>query len=168
MPCQREAGRGHSQDSWPKLAKGIFHTIWHHAQYINWGELAEKWLGIGRQVVSNCIVHHLFCIFFYHYYYYYYYYYYFPFLFCPIKLSLSQPTNSTVFFPILSPIPLGGSEQMAVWCLAACWVKAQQSFWHPTWGTKGWDNDRSDQSVLRQICYKHSLYWFSSCCHNVD
>ena len=36
----QEAGKGHSQDSWPKLAKGIFHTIWHHAQYINWGELA--------------------------------------------------------------------------------------------------------------------------------
>jgi len=43
MLCQRgdeqEAGRECRQDSWPKLTKGIFHTIWHHAQHINWGEL---------------------------------------------------------------------------------------------------------------------------------
>ena len=37
----RETGRGHSQDRWPKLAKGIFHTIWHHAEYINWGKKKE-------------------------------------------------------------------------------------------------------------------------------
>ena len=33
-----EVGTGHSQGSWPKLAKGVFHTMWCHAQYINWEE----------------------------------------------------------------------------------------------------------------------------------
>ena len=39
-PASEEAGgaqgvgRGHSRDSWPQLTKGIFHTIWHHAQHI--------------------------------------------------------------------------------------------------------------------------------------
>jgi len=32
-----EAGRGHSRDSSPKLAKGILHTIKRRAQYISWG-----------------------------------------------------------------------------------------------------------------------------------
>jgi len=34
----QEAGKGHSWDNWPKLAKGIFHTIWRHAQHIKLGE----------------------------------------------------------------------------------------------------------------------------------
>jgi len=54
--------------------------------------------GINQCVVSNCIVRHSFYVFFYQYYY-------FPFLFCCIKLSLSQPTSFN-FFPVLSPIPL--------------------------------------------------------------
>ena len=65
----QEAGRGHSQDSWPKLAKGIFHTLWHLAQCINWGQLVRRqqlllwdWLGLGQQVVSNCITHRLLCM----------------------------------------------------------------------------------------------------------
>lgn len=28
----QEARRGHNQDSWPRLDKGIFHTIWCHAE----------------------------------------------------------------------------------------------------------------------------------------
>jgi len=37
----------------------------------------------------------------------------------PVKLSLSQPMSFLTFpLLILSPIPLGGSEQVAVWCLA--------------------------------------------------
>lgn len=51
----------------------------------------------------------------------------FPFLFCPIKLSLSQPM-SVNFFPVLSTIPLGVNEQMAVQCLAYCWVKPQHTY----------------------------------------
>lgn len=35
-------------------------------------------------------------------------------------------------------IPLGvKGDQKAVWCLAACQDKPQQSFWHPTWGSQG-------------------------------
>ena len=34
----QEAGRGHSQDSWPQLTKGMSHTIGHHAQHIKLGE----------------------------------------------------------------------------------------------------------------------------------
>jgi len=33
----QEAGRGHSQDSWLKMTRGILHSIWCHAQYIIWG-----------------------------------------------------------------------------------------------------------------------------------
>lgn len=51
------------------------------------------------------------------------YYYYFPFIFCPIKLLLSQPTSFTFFFFFFLLIffsnPLWGSEWTAVWCLAA-------------------------------------------------
>uniref|UniRef100_A0A8C3KGJ2 Uncharacterized protein n=1 Tax=Calidris pygmaea TaxID=425635 RepID=A0A8C3KGJ2_9CHAR len=60
----------------------------------NWQLLLGNRLGISQRVVSNCIVHHLFCIFFYHYYCNY-----FLFLCCPIKLFLSQPTNFTSFPP---------------------------------------------------------------------
>ena len=38
-----EAGREHNRDSWPRLAKGIFHAVWHHARYIrqgNWPDTA--------------------------------------------------------------------------------------------------------------------------------
>lgn len=49
------------------MAKRIFHTTKHHAQYINWGDLpaeeSQLWLrdrlSIIQQMVSNCIVHHL-------------------------------------------------------------------------------------------------------------
>ena len=34
----QEVGRGHSRDSWPQLTKGIFHTVWRHAQHIKLGE----------------------------------------------------------------------------------------------------------------------------------
>ena len=103
--------------------------------------------------MRNCIVHHLFCI------------YYsldllvfvllllpillppilllpillllFPFLFCPINQSLSQPMCFTFFFfffffffsdiLMFSPIPLWGSERIAVWCWGACQVKPQHA-----------------------------------------
>ena len=91
------AGKEHSQDNWPKLAKGIFYTMSRHAEQENWGELARGWqlllrgwLGFGQWVVSNCFLHDLFCIFFYHYYY-------FPFLFCPIKLSVSHSVSYNFF-----------------------------------------------------------------------
>ena len=50
-----------------QTAKVILHTMGCHAQYISWGDLAgghrlllEDWLSIGQQVVSQCVVHHLF------------------------------------------------------------------------------------------------------------
>lgn len=48
----KETGREHSWGRWPKVAKGIFHSIERHAQYINWGEL-PGWmvdLDLGRGV----------------------------------------------------------------------------------------------------------------------
>ena len=32
------AGRGHSQDSWPQLAQGMFHAIRRHAQHVKLGD----------------------------------------------------------------------------------------------------------------------------------
>ena len=76
LPCQwwvegaQGAKRTQNQDSWPKMAKEIFHTVWHHMkkQY-NWGELTMgtaaafgDWLAIIWQVLSNCFVHQLFCV----------------------------------------------------------------------------------------------------------
>ena len=105
----QEAGRGHSQDSWPKQAKEIFHTIWCHAEQKTGGAgpgVHAHCSGTGWALVSRwraTALYIMFCIFFYHYYYY------FPFLFCPIKVSLSQPPSFTIF-PILSPTPLQGHD----------------------------------------------------------
>lgn len=78
------------------------------------------WASASR-VVSNCIVHHLFCIF----YYYNFYYYYFPFLFCPSKLSLSQPMHFASFFfhNIFSPNPTAveGREKQVSSCVVLTW-----------------------------------------------
>jgi len=46
----QESGREHSQDSWPKLPKGVFHIIWHHAQNINWG---GGWVEMGSLFFSR-------------------------------------------------------------------------------------------------------------------
>lgn len=68
------AWKDHGQDSWPEQAKGIFHAVEHHVQYINWGELSGScWfllgdrLAIGQVVVNYCILRHLFffsCVYF--------------------------------------------------------------------------------------------------------
>lgn len=72
--CVQEVGREHIHDSWPELSTGIFHTVIHPAQCINWEPanlLASSfyltvgvklsWMSwIGQLVVSICIVHH-FC-----------------------------------------------------------------------------------------------------------
>lgn len=51
---------------WPEEAKWIFHTTEHHAQDINWRQLAGScwfllWQGVGtgQWVVSDCTGHHL-------------------------------------------------------------------------------------------------------------
>jgi len=118
----QEAGKGYSQGSWPKLTKGIFRTIWRHAEHINWGELSQgwrllgDWLDISQRLwaIALCITCFVYSIFS-------------PFLFCPIKLSLSQST-SFAFFPILSPIAPGtGSEWKPVCCSAGGQAKPKQS-----------------------------------------
>lgn len=43
-----QCGRGHSQDNWPQITRGIFHTIWHHVQHITW-EKKKK----GREIRSD-------------------------------------------------------------------------------------------------------------------
>ena len=55
----QEAGREHSQGTWHKLAKGIFHTMWRQAQY------GGSWLGVaiaahsqaGHQTVGDEQLH---------------------------------------------------------------------------------------------------------------
>lgn len=37
-----QAGRRHSQDRGPKMIKGVFQTLWHHAQYMKWGQGREE------------------------------------------------------------------------------------------------------------------------------
>ena len=123
-PTREEAGgaqgvgRGHSWDSWPQLTKGIFQTMWRHAQHIKLGEeegrggtfrvmvfvfpsnryvwwsLASwRWLNTCLPMGSSEWIP------------------YFALLACtafalPIKLFLSQPTSFLTFtLLILSPIP---------------------------------------------------------------
>lgn len=48
--------REHGQDSWPEVAKGIFHTTEHHAQYVNCCSLARscyQCLGVGWAVCGE-------------------------------------------------------------------------------------------------------------------
>ena len=55
------AERGQNQDNWPKLARGTFHTMWHHAELLNWRRLAGvllqlwNWQGVSQHMVSNCV-----------------------------------------------------------------------------------------------------------------
>ena len=120
----QEAGRGHSQDSWPQLTKGIFQTIGCHAQHIKLGAEVgrggcSEWWRLPSQVtvrrdgallswrwLNTCLpmgsgewipcFASLVCVTF----------------AVPIKLSLSQPTSFLIFtLPIFSPIPLGGVSE---------------------------------------------------------
>lgn len=124
-PAREEVGRGPNQDSWSQLTRGTSHPVWCCARHSNWEEVTggcppivpDHWLGPGQQV----LVHHIFSVFPYHY---------VLFLFCHIKLPLSQPMNltflsSSVPYPICWGVGWGMSEWMAQWCLAACHVKPQ-------------------------------------------
>lgn len=83
------------------------------------GLLLGNHLGISQQLVRNCTVHYLFCIFFYHYYN-------FLFLFSPIKMSLSQPTNFA-FFDNSLPHPTG--LERANGCVVfGCLIKLKHLF----------------------------------------
>ena len=133
----RGTGRGHSQGSWPELVKEAFHTMRHHAWYVYLGGLARAgtsdWVGIGRRVVSTCIVHHVFLssfpsgfysfpspfhynllsllLLFFHFH-----------SISIIKLFLSQPSSFT-FLSNSPPCPSGwgGSERAALWYLITSW-----------------------------------------------
>lgn len=106
--CQGEAGgaqetqRAQSWFSWAQLSQGIFQSMWCHFNQWNWEDLIRwqillrDWLGLSQQVMSNCIMHHLFYIFFHCYYI-------FTFLSCPSKLCLSHPTSFTFCFCQFSP-----------------------------------------------------------------
>lgn len=86
--------RGCNQDSWPKLAKGILHTIGCHAVSLS-----------GEQPYCASLVLCIFCICCY-----------FPCIFCPIKLPLPQPMSFT-FFSNSLPHATKGEWAVACSCL---------------------------------------------------
>ena len=126
-PTSEEAGgaqevwRGHSRDSWPQLTKGIFHTIWHHAQHIKLGEeegrggrsewwrlssqvtvthdgalLSWRWLNACLPMGSGEWIPRFALLVH-------------AAFALPVKLSFSQPMSSLTFtLPILSPSRCGG------------------------------------------------------------
>lgn len=53
--CAQGTGRGHSQESWRQMTKGMFHIMWHHSQYIK-EEERESFGVIGFVLPS-----HLYC-----------------------------------------------------------------------------------------------------------
>ena len=60
------AGRGQNQESWPILAKGIFHTTWHHVEKLEKqqgsGQVDSCCLGMAGHHSVDCkqsLVHHL-------------------------------------------------------------------------------------------------------------
>lgn len=67
LGCARSWGM-HSQDSWCKPIRVIFHAVWDHAQQENWGYwsggqlLPRDWLGTGQWVTNdvllNCLCLH--------------------------------------------------------------------------------------------------------------
>ena len=63
----REAGRGQSQDSWAKLAKGMVHTIWCMKNYKTVGSwpggaaLAQDLAGYLLVDSEDCAVLHVVC-----------------------------------------------------------------------------------------------------------
>lgn len=118
---------GQSQDRWPKLAKGMSHTIRYHDEQYNlerwrgwgWGGgccccFGTSWASVSRDWTTalclTCFVYHLLLSL--------------PFLFT-IKLSIYQPMSFT-YSPVLSSITMGDSTWTAVRYLAAYRVKLQQ------------------------------------------
>lgn len=63
--CAHNAMRKHSQHSWPELARGIFQKDIKCGEFVEGCQLLLKnRLCISQQVVSNCLVHHLFLLHF--------------------------------------------------------------------------------------------------------
>lgn len=79
--------------------------------------LLRNWMCNSQQIVNNCLVSHFFRIFFH-----------FGFTFFSSSLSYLTVNSTHIFYLFFwfSPLSLlGGSEQMAAWCLAVCWSKLQ-------------------------------------------
>ena len=125
------AGREHSEDSWLKLAKGIFHTVWHHAEGVLKAVGVCLWLfcclgselGISPEVVTKrlCITYYIHSHIYSHNYY----------CFLLLHLSIQFYLDPWVlhFFPdsLTHPTGKGGSERATVWCWATCCVKPQNT-----------------------------------------
>lgn len=121
----QDCGRGQHWDSSPQMAKWARHTIWCHAQPVNWGkaaawEQARHW-GAGGEKLSfihiTCfswvLFHSLFVtlhFFKIH-----------DFNFTSIiALFLSQPAHLlTLTLLIVSPVPPGGTERRGL----SCWLE---------------------------------------------
>ena len=114
MRGTRSYGVGHNQDSWPELAKGIFHTLWHHVRGTEGRALASMaavsqglaghWSVGGEQLLCKSLA----------------------LLFSPSSFSLPFLSEQFLFssnFQILLClflIPLrAGSKRTDVWCWAA-------------------------------------------------
>ena len=123
LAMQKKLGRGHSRDNWPKLAKGIFHTVWHYAEHLNcggvgqqvaaaaWGLAGHRSAG-GEQLHCVSLVYSIIVSI--------------PSF--PVLLNCLYLNARVLPFFQFSPRSLWGrSERTAVWCLAACWVKQQHS-----------------------------------------
>lgn len=130
LPCAQKAGMEESQDSWPKQAKGVFLTVWCHAQYISCSWPRGKYCcsGVNKLLVSwqqlHCVS--LFCK--HSSYYYYCYYYccclcYFLFLSCSIKLFITQVMRLFITLSDSLPHPTSGGGTWVSGCvvLVASW-----------------------------------------------
>lgn len=113
--CTRENRTGIADVSWPKVCPKLCGVMLNDKTEggVGWEGcccLGTGWASVnGWWAIILCIIYFVNI------------YYYFPIISCPTKLSLSQPTSSSVF-PTLSPAYWGKRVQ----CSAACWVKAQQ------------------------------------------
>lgn len=52
-----EIERSHSQNRWPQRTKGIFQTVWHHAEFIRW----KKKLGMLSVLALVCSISSYMC-----------------------------------------------------------------------------------------------------------
>ena len=110
------------QNSWPQLSKGVFHTIWCHAQHIKGGDiqsdsiclqvtvkhdgalLSWRWLNtcllMGRSEWISCFALHAQLL-----------------LYLLNFLHINAQVFSLLLFRFSSLSHCGGSEWEAVWCL---------------------------------------------------
>lgn len=89
--------------------------------------------GIGQWAVSNCVVHHLHCIFCHHRYHHH-----FPFVFCPLKQSFISAYKLLPFFFPQNSLPI------------------------PLWLVQKWENSCVVVSCLL-VKYNIKIFSFASC-----